>query len=131
MPPMTHLLATERELHCDLLRLGVARHDGFRRFLGLLRGALPRICSACSDARLHIRHRHRHADAPGAADQNLRFRQVQLPSRDRSHFARVLHALLAGAGIGVAGVHHDGLRLCLASRAPHKPSPAPRKLGSS
>ena len=27
------------------------------------------------------------------------------------HLARVLHALLAGAGVGVAGIHDDGLRL--------------------
>ena len=49
------------------------------------------------------------ADATRATDENLALRQAQLLRQHRCHFARVLHALLAGAGVGVARVHDDGL----------------------
>ena len=37
-------------------------------------------------------------------------RKIQRAFGERNHFARIGHALFAGAGIGVAGIHDDDLR---------------------
>ena len=101
--------AAELEFHGDLLRLRVAGHDGFGGFFGV-RSVVTENLHGMKNARLNVRHRHVNADTAGAADQDLFLRHVQVFRHQGRHGERVLHALATGAGVGVAGVHDDGLR---------------------
>ena len=101
-------LSTQLELDGDLLRPGVAGHDGLGG-LGGVDGVVAQELRGVEDARLHVGHRHGHADAARAADEDVFDRHVQLSRGDGRHFDRVLHPLPAGTGVGVAGVDDDGL----------------------
>ncbi len=120
-------LSAQSELDRDLLGQRVAGHDGFERMIGTF-GSVVEQPERVEDARFHVLHRHRDADAPGRADQDVfcpdvasrvptRIRRlrtadstaVQCFGRDTRHFYRVLQALPASAGIGVARIHYDGL----------------------
>jgi len=107
-----HCLVLELELDGDLLRPGITGHDGLGSFGGV-GGVVAQKLRRLEDARLHVRHRHGHADAAGAADEDVFDRHVQLLRGDGSHLDRILHALPASAGVGVAGVDDDGLGLPL------------------
>ena len=94
----------------DLLRLGVAGHDGFRRFVGALRIAAEDLCGG-GDAGADVRHRHRDANAARGTDEHLFRRHVQQLCGEGRHLFRVGQTLAPGAGVRVAGVDHDGLGL--------------------
>ena len=61
------------------------------------------------DAGLDLAHVERHADDAGRGHGDQLDRQTQVLSSEQPHAGGVGQALLAGAGVGVAGVHHDGL----------------------
>ena len=55
-----------------------------------------------------------YADQPGRADRDLTGPAAQQPGGVLGRGMRVLEALGAGAGVGTAGVEHDGLHLAAA-----------------
>jgi len=67
------------------------------------------------DAGADIIHRHRDANTAGGPDEGRALREGERLFREAHHFQRVLQTLLAGAGIGVAGVNYD----CLSASSFH------------
>src|SRR5207248_8028491 len=55
-------------------------------------------------------HRHRNADPPRRTNQNFLRGNAELLRCDLRHQLRVGESARAGAGIRVAGIHHDGAR---------------------
>ena len=71
------------------------------------------------DAGLEHRHRQRPADHAGGRDQHLLGRAADVLRGELGHPLGVGEALLAGAGVGVAGADDDG-----AGVGPREPLPA-------
>ena len=79
MPPSRAVLAAQLKFHRDFLGPRVAGHDGFGGVPRLLRRALPSRRAASSIPFLTLRHRQRHADAPGGGDQHLARGEIPPP----------------------------------------------------
>ena len=75
-----------------------------------MRGRVAENLNGLKNAALYVRHRHGHANASGAANKNVLLRHMKLFRQHGGHFVGVFQALFAGAGVGVAGIHDNGLR---------------------
>ena len=80
-----------------------------------------RSLAACSIPGSTRAHRHRHADHAGLGDGHLRGLEAERVGRPFGHRERVGEALLAGLGVGVAGVDHRGADVVLVDDVPADP----------
>ena len=108
MPPMRTGLPAELEFDRHLFFLSVAGHDCFRGLRSMLLGGAE-LLRRVDDSLADILHRQIHADPAGGTDQNRARLQLQDAFDLGSHLAGIGQPLFAGAGIGVAGIHHHGL----------------------
>ena len=101
--------AAQLELHRDLLGPRVAGHDGFG---GVVARAPGRAQSTrgIENARLTLSIGRVTPMRPVEPTRTCSAGMCSVLFGKRRHCQRVLHALSAGAGVGVAGIDHDRLR---------------------
>ena len=85
-------------------------------------GAGRELRAAAVDAGLDLLHRQRHADDAGGAHGDRLDRQAQVVGRKQPHAGGVGEALLAGDGVGVAGVDHDRTQVGAVAGLPREPN---------
>ncbi len=90
------------------LGVGIGRDDGAA---GIGAAILRQLADCQLDALVHLDHRQAFADHTGGADEHFARLAAERCGSDFLLLMRVLHALLARAGIGAARVRHDGMSL--------------------
>ncbi len=105
-----HHRPPELELAVGLLELGVGGHDGLCKRQSTLR-RVGEQGGSLVDPSYYLLHRQLVADDAGRGNEHFLGLDTQVPGRQGAHLLRVGQTQLAGAGIGIAGVDHDGVGL--------------------
>ena len=104
-------LAAQLKLDGVLLFMGIGGHDGVGSLGAVLLG---KLCgNDLADALKHLVDRKSLADDAGGADEHFVLAEAEQLFRLALNGAGVFDALLAGGGVGVAGVDDDGAGLAL------------------
>ena len=108
--------AAEGELDGVFFFVGVGGHDGLGRLIAAVGGGLQ-LGGCLGDAPLEGVNDHRLADDAGGGGQYIRRVDAQRLGRQLAALGRQRHAV-GGAGVGIAAVHHDGLRVAVLEMRP-------------